>query len=142
MFSKVILDGTENSANIRMPQSNSPVTDVTSIDIRCNVDPAAATDTVEVAAGASITFIADNTMGHPGPAAIYLGQVPSGSTAAEWDGSSAAWFKIAELGAAGYNPLTFEVTDTTEVSGTLPSDIADGDVRAYLQHCPQYMNVV
>lgn len=38
-------------------------------------------------------------LSHPGPTQVYLGKVPSGSTAATWDGSGANWFKIYALGA-------------------------------------------
>lgn len=43
--------GTEDKTDtcIRMPQSNSPVTDVTSNDIRCNASPSAASTTCSVA---------------------------------------------------------------------------------------------
>lgn len=57
-----------------MPVNNSPVTDVTSPDITCNVNPTPATTTVPVAAGDMVGFDLDNTLYHQGPAAIYLGQ--------------------------------------------------------------------
>jgi len=43
--------GTEDKEGtcIRLPQSNSPVTDVTSNDIRCNASPSAASTTCSVA---------------------------------------------------------------------------------------------
>lgn len=47
-----------------------------------------------MAAGSSFSFKLDNTFYHPGPGAVYLGQVPSGQTAANWDGSGANWFKV------------------------------------------------
>jgi hypothetical protein len=73
-----------------------PVTDVTSTDIRCNVDGDKnfASSTLSVAAGQNIGFTADPDIYHPGPLLAYLGEVPSGSTAADWDGSGTVWFKI------------------------------------------------
>jgi hypothetical protein len=37
----------------------------------------------------------DNTVYHLGPAVIDLDKVPSGSTAASWNGSGVSWFNIA-----------------------------------------------
>lgn len=37
-------------------------------------------------------------MYHPGPEFVYLAKVPSGRTAANWDGSGAVWFKIYQRG--------------------------------------------
>lgn len=72
--------------------NNSPVTDVTSPDITCNVSPGAATETVDVAPGDKLGFQLDNTIYHLGPAAIYLGQAPS--DVSSWDGTGAEWFKV------------------------------------------------
>jgi len=108
-----------------MPLSNSPVTSVTSPDITCNVNPTPATETVQVAAGATIGFKLDNTLYHPGPAAIYLGKAPS--TAANWDGSGANWFKIAEWGAA-FNPFTFTDENASQLTTTIPANTPAGEV--------------
>jgi hypothetical protein len=78
-----------------MPLNNSPVQDVTSKDITCNVNPTPATETVQVKAGGKIGFKLDNTIYHQGPAAIYLGKAPT--TAAAWDGSGQNWFKVRNL---------------------------------------------
>ncbi|GAB1521535.1 hypothetical protein RhiTH_004632 [Rhizoctonia solani] len=81
---------------------NSPVTDVTSNDFRCNVGGLTSgnkTSTATVAAGSTIGFESDIGLIHPGPLQVYLGQVPAGKTAATWDGSGANWFKIYALGA-------------------------------------------
>lgn len=58
----------------------------------CNVTPGEATETVEVAAGDLVGFLLDTDLYHQGPGSIYLGKAPS--TAAEWDGSGANWFKV------------------------------------------------
>lgn len=111
IWTTVVAGSTTSTAAIRQPVNNSPVTDVTSKDITCNIN-SAATETVTVAAGAFLGFKLDNTLYHQGPAAIYrrriessssctesnsdhsVGKVPSGSTAATWDGSGANWFKV------------------------------------------------
>ncbi|EIM85185.1 uncharacterized protein STEHIDRAFT_99488 [Stereum hirsutum FP-91666 SS1] len=121
-----LVTSTETStAAVRMPVNNSPVTDVTSPDITCNVNPTPATTTVPVAAGAMVGFDLDNTLYHQGPSAIYLGEVPSGSTAAEWDGSGANWFKIAEWGAT-FDPFTFIDFNAAALNTTIPSDVPAG----------------
>lgn len=79
--------------------SNAPVTDVTSIDIRCYLDPSMpATQTMTVAAGSQVGFTAVPAIYHPGPLQFYMAKVPDGQTAASWDGSGQVWFKISALG--------------------------------------------
>lgn len=76
--------------------NNSPVTDLASNDLRCNVGggSGASTTTVSVAAGSSVTFTADQAVYHQGPVSFYLSKV---SSAASADGS-ADWVKIKEIG--------------------------------------------
>lgn len=115
---------------------NSPVEDLTSTDMRCNVgaDSGASTSTYEVAAGSSVGFKADQAAFHPGPAGIYLGQVPEGETAATWDGSGANWFKIYELGAdIGDGTFTFP-TDIDTYETTIPSTVPAGDYLLRMEH--------
>jgi hypothetical protein len=66
-----------------------PVTNVGSLDIRCNVDGStvSAPETLSIAAGTELGFTILPQVEHPGPMAIYLAQVPGGSTASSWDGS-------------------------------------------------------
>lgn len=84
-------------------ESYNPVTDVTLVDIRCNVNGSAnfSPDILTVPAGSVLGFdVFPSTTGvyHPGPLLAYMGKVPSGYTAANWDGSGVAWFKIFEQG--------------------------------------------
>ncbi|RAR08415.1 carbohydrate-binding module family 1 protein [Stemphylium lycopersici] len=82
---------------IRMPPSNSPVTDVTSDDIVCNVNGAkvpSGVETVEASEGDTIKVQWDQS-GHPGPITHMLyGPVDDASQAT---GIGAGWFKIDEL---------------------------------------------
>ncbi|KAF5335743.1 hypothetical protein D9611_009646 [Ephemerocybe angulata] len=126
IWSTLVTGGTQSKAAVRQPLNNSPVQSVTSGDVTCNVSPSPATETVTVTAGSSIGFILDNTIYHQGPAAIYLGQVPSGSTAASWDGSGANWFKIAEFGAT-FNPFKFQVEGQNQVATTIPQSTPSGE---------------
>jgi hypothetical protein len=76
--------------------NKSPVQDVLSTDIRCNEDPARpVAQTVTVSAGSTVSFASDG-ISHPGSLQFYLAKVPSGKTAANWDGSGSVWFKIYE----------------------------------------------
>jgi hypothetical protein len=51
---------------------NSPVTDLTSNDLRCNVGASGAnTQTVSVAAGSQLTFTLDTPVYHQGPISVY-----------------------------------------------------------------------
>jgi hypothetical protein len=73
-----------------------PVTDVSSLDIRCNVNGTTtfAASTLSVAAGNTLGWVVSPDIYHPGPLLAYMAKVPSGKTAANWDGSGAVWFKI------------------------------------------------
>ncbi|KAH7118976.1 glycoside hydrolase [Dendryphion nanum] len=76
---------------------NSPVTDLKSNDLRCNVGASSnggSTTTVSVAAGSTVTFTADVAVYHQGPVAFYLSKVQDANAA---DGSG-DWAKIKEIG--------------------------------------------
>ncbi|CZS93026.1 uncharacterized protein RCO7_01296 [Rhynchosporium graminicola] len=77
---------------------NSPVTVLTSNDLRCNDGGAsgASTETLPVKAGSEFTFTADIAVYHQGATSIYMAKAPG--TAKEYDGSGQNWFKIYELG--------------------------------------------
>ncbi|KAF8917395.1 glycoside hydrolase family 61 protein [Mucidula mucida] len=117
-------DGTSSTAAVRTPVNNSPVTDVESPDITCNVNPSPATETVSVAAGSMVGFLLDNTLYHQGPAAIYLGTAPT--SVAEWDGSGANWFKIAEWGAE-FDPFGFTDFNLSALNTTIPASVPNGE---------------
>jgi hypothetical protein len=74
---------------------NSPVTDLASTDLRCNVGASGSgTATVTVAAGAQVKFTLDIAVYHQGPIMWYLGKAPG--AASSWDGSGANWVKVVE----------------------------------------------
>ncbi|KAH8151405.1 uncharacterized protein LAJ45_04609 [Morchella importuna] len=129
----------DNSAVIRKPPSNSPIQDVTSSDLACNVNggtPVASK--LIVAAGSTVTMEwhhGDRTTqaidpSHKGPILTYLAKVPDATTATS--PSSLKWFKIYHDG------LTLSGTTETwavdklvanagKYSHTIPSNIASGD---------------
>jgi hypothetical protein len=102
-FEALIYDGTQTAvfSYVRQwsnYQTNDPVTDVSSLDIRCNVNGAttSAPDILTVAAGSQLGWYVTPAIYHAGPLLAYMAKVPSGQTAATWDGSGTVWFKIYE----------------------------------------------
>ena len=76
--------------------TQAPVTDVNSIDLRCydSQEPGTAT-TIDVSAGQQMGIMSDGTIYHPGVVNVYMAKAPS--QAAGWDGAGAVWFKIFEI---------------------------------------------
>ncbi|KAL3429245.1 glycosyl hydrolase family 61-domain-containing protein [Aspergillus tetrazonus] len=127
--------GLGNTADgyIRTPPSNSPVTDVTSTDLTCNVNgDQAAAKTLEVAAGDKITFewhhnsrdssddiIADS---HKGPVLVYMAPTEAGSAGKNW-------VKIYE---DGYNDGTWAVDTLIANKGKHSVTVPDVPAGNYL----------
>lgn len=76
---------------------NSPVTSLSSNDLRCNVGGAsgASTTVVSVNAGDSFTFTSDVAVYHQGPISLYMSKAPGSVN--DYDGSG-DWFKIYDWG--------------------------------------------
>ncbi|KAL2160966.1 hypothetical protein VTH06DRAFT_8678 [Thermothelomyces fergusii] len=109
---------------------NSPVTDLSSTDLRCNVGATGAgTDTVTVRAGDSFTFTADTPVYHQGPTSIYMSKAPG--SASNYDGSG-GWFKIKDWG-ANFNGGQASWTLTTDYTATIPECIPPGDYLLRIQ---------
>ncbi|KAG8889716.1 hypothetical protein FRB98_003008 [Tulasnella sp. 332] len=125
---------------VRLPLSNSPVTDVTSDDLACNVDATPTSGVCTVPAGSSVTVemhqqpgdrsCADEAIGgdHYGPMQVYLAKVADATSAV---GSSQSWFKIAEIGLPSSNPDYWGTEVLNDNCGhytvTIPTDIASGN---------------
>ena len=82
IFQKLTANGVQGGVyqNIRPnTNNNSPVTDLASNDLRCNVGggSGASTTTVSVAAGSTVTFTADIAVYHQGPVSFYLTKAAS-----------------------------------------------------------------
>ncbi|KAL2074975.1 hypothetical protein VTL71DRAFT_8755 [Oculimacula yallundae] len=106
---------------------NSPVTDLTSNDLRCNEGGGTGgnTETLSVVAGGSFTFTTDTPVYHNGPISIYMAKAPG--TAASFDGSGQVWFKIQEIGptfGAG-GSVTWPLAQT--YTYTIPKALPDGE---------------
>jgi hypothetical protein len=135
-----------------------PVQDVTSLDIRCNVNgtKAFAPSTLSVAAGSSLGFTVDPDIYHAGPALAYMAKVPTGQTAANWDGSGSVWFKVWQVGPVfGGQALTWPTDGTilcvqngnlacesnsnvwigaTSVTFTIPKNTPSGEYLVRIEH--------
>ncbi|GAB1194379.1 hypothetical protein APSETT444_003624 [Aspergillus pseudonomiae] len=122
--------GNSESGYIRTPPSNSPITDVTSKDMTCNVNNKATAKTLEVKAGDKVTFEwhhdsrsdSDDIIAssHLGPVMTYMAPTEKGT-------AGNGWVKIAE---DGYTDGTWAVETLIKNRGkhtiTVP-DVAAGE---------------
>lgn len=84
---------------------NSPVTDLSSPDLRCNEGATGSgTETLAVKAGDSFTFSLDTPVYHQGPVSLFMSKAPGAVSAYEGEGD---WFKIHDFG----KPPTATATD-------------------------------
>jgi len=110
-------------------ESNNPVTDVTSADLRCyDSAESGIADTVTVAAGSTIGMNASPNMYHPSVVNVYMAQAPSGTDVADWAGDGAVWFKVYQISAVtdGGTSITFPAQNAQGVSFTIPTELPSG----------------
>ncbi|KAI8948135.1 endoglucanase II [Xylaria longipes] len=109
---------------------NSPVTDLTSNDLRCNVGASGSgTETIEMTAGETFSFTLDVAVYHQGPISIYMSKAPGAAADYEGDGE---WFKIKDFGptfSGGSATWPLDQTYTYE----LPKCIEDGEYLLRVQ---------
>ncbi|KAK6363634.1 hypothetical protein TWF730_001058 [Orbilia blumenaviensis] len=111
---------------IRMPPSNSPVTDVNSNDIVCNVNGSNGANVAVVNANAGDTIeVQWDTSGHPGPIVHSLhGPVASAKSAS----GVGDWFKIQELNYVnGKWANEVMMANAGKYSFKLPANLASGE---------------
>jgi len=104
-----------------------PVVDVTTEDIRCYTSATDATaSTLTVAAGSTIDYLSDGTIYHPGVVNVYMAKAPSNITA--WDGSGDVWFKVFQISAVtdGGTTITWPAQDLAGVTFTIPASLPSG----------------
>ncbi|KAI1268537.1 glycoside hydrolase [Xylariaceae sp. FL1019] len=133
------LTGTADWSSVRQTanfQSNGPVTDVTSEAIRCYERAAGgAPKTTPVNAGGQISWDVAPNIYHPGALSAYMARVPSGQTAASWDGTGAVWFKVfQDLPTVSGGQYTWPSNGKSSVSFTVPQCLADGDYLFRIEH--------
>ncbi|KAI1088041.1 glycoside hydrolase family 61 protein [Rostrohypoxylon terebratum] len=133
IFQQLSIDATEYGVFEYIRQNsnyNSPVTDLTSNDLRCNVGAEGAdTETVDVKAGEQFTFTLDTPVYHQGPISIYMSKAPG--AASDYD-ASGEWFKIKD-----FAPDFSSGQAVWDMSGsytyTIPSCIEDGEYLLRIQ---------
>lgn len=116
--------------------SNAGVTDVTSDLIRCYTTPGTKAPSIKsVAAGSSVGFSAAPNIFHQGPLQFYLAKVPSGQTAATWEGTGNVWFKIyAEQAIISGGQASWASLNKGTVSVTIPKNTPSGDYLLRVEH--------
>ncbi|KAL4881828.1 glycosyl hydrolase family 61-domain-containing protein [Aspergillus karnatakaensis] len=136
-FASLVVNGevTEEYEYVRRTKnSNSPVEDVTSDDIICNVggiddDVLAETKTYTVAPGDEVGFVIRDVFGHPGPQQVYLSKAPGLASEYKGDGD---WFKVYSLTTSNLtsDPITWApFEDNVGINNftfTLPEDLPAG----------------
>ncbi|KAI0641488.1 glycoside hydrolase family 61 protein [Trametes meyenii] len=140
-FQEMWINGVDQGSScVRLPQSNSPVTSVTSPDIACNVNAHPSSGICEVMPGDEVTVemhqqpndrsCANEAIGgdHYGPINIYMAKVSDATSAV---GSSAQWFKVSEMGLPSNNPDYWATEVLNDNCGhftfKVPADIAPGN---------------
>jgi hypothetical protein len=111
---------------------NSPVTDLSSDDLRCNVggESGGSTQTVSVQAGSTHTFTADTAVYHQGPVSFYMSK--ASSSAASYDGSG-SWFKIKDIGPTFQSSCSASWDLEKTYSVTIPKNTPSGDYLLRIQ---------
>jgi hypothetical protein len=129
-FNKLIVNGNSTGAYEYVRKNsnmNSPVTDVTSKDLICNVgglSTGGQTSTYTVAPGDKVGFGLDTAITHAGPIQVYMSKAPG--AASEYDGSG-DWFKVYEMGAkVTATGLVWDSDQLTSFSFNLPKDTPKG----------------
>lgn len=117
-FSKLVVNGETEAkewTSIRMTknyQDDHGVTDVSGADIRC-FQMKAGSGVATVAAGATLGFVADQTVTHPGPVQLYMARVPDDRDINNYEAVGDVWFKVGSIGATtGGKALTWSTYRT------------------------------
>jgi len=140
-FTKLIAGGTTHPEWKYIRQydninSRGPIEDVTSVNIRCNLNGhtyGPNTEVLTVSAGSTVGFIADGVVSHPGPFNAYLGKAPG--DVKNWDGSGNSWFRIWEKGVTSISSAGMKWDDTsTQWTFQLPSALPAGEYLLRFEH--------
>jgi len=132
-FPSLVVGGTITTAWEYVRETNNynsqdPVTDVTSSDLRCYDSATAGTaSTVTVAAGSTLGIECDNTIYHPGVVNVYMAKAPS-SGVATFAGAGAVWFKVYQISAVtnGGTSISWPAQNLPGVSFTIPKNLPTG----------------
>ncbi|KAF2197834.1 cellulose-growth-specific protein [Delitschia confertaspora ATCC 74209] len=137
-WTSLVANGTKTADYYFVRQNtnyNSPVTDVTSNDIRCNAGglaSGASTNTATITAGSTVGFALDQSIYHIGPIQVYMSKAPS--TASSYDGSG-DWFKLAQLGPSfSSGAINWDATQVGQYTFKLPSSTPSGQYLLRVEH--------
>ena len=127
------MNGTTTSAwvNVRKTDNyntQAPVTDVTSLDLRCyDTQTQATAETITVAAGTQMGIMSDGTIYHPGVVNVYMAKAPDGNDN-DFAGDGSVWFKVYQISAVTNvgQSITFPAEGLPGVTFTLPSALPSG----------------
>ncbi|KAH7324437.1 glycoside hydrolase family 61 protein [Stachybotrys elegans] len=129
IFQRLDIGGTTGGVYEGIRQNsnyNSPVTDLTSTDLRCNVgatNNGASTAVRSARAGDRFTFYLDTAVYHQGPVSVFVSKAPSSVQSYTGDGT---WAKIADIGPT-FNGGSASWNLAQSYSFTLPSCLPDGE---------------
>jgi hypothetical protein len=133
IFQQLTTGGTKHAVFKYIRQNtnyNSPVTDLSSNDLRCNEGAnGRSTETIDVRAGDSFTFTLDTPVYHQGPVSIYLSKAPG--SASDYDGSG-SWFKIKDWGPT-FSGGSSSWTMSGSYTANLPVCIPNGEYLLRIQ---------
>ncbi|KAK1830114.1 glycoside hydrolase [Podospora conica] len=115
-------------------QSNGPVTNVNSDEIRCYQRGGAAQGTLSVQAGSTLNYNAKASISHPGPMAFYIAKVPEGQTAATFDGKGKVWSKIYQDKATIGGSMVWPNAGARSVGVKIPQCLQNGDYLLRAEH--------
>ncbi|KAM0334008.1 hypothetical protein ACHAQA_001028 [Verticillium albo-atrum] len=104
---------------------NHPVTDLASVDLRCNVGGASGADTsvIDVKPGDTFSFTLDTAVYHQGPISFYLSKAPS--SVKTYDGSG-KWLKFKDFGPTFSNgQASWPLSQT--YAGQIPACLPNGE---------------
>jgi hypothetical protein len=110
---------------------NSPVTDLSSTDLRCNKGAldGSSTSVRSMKAGEKFTFTLDTAVYHQGPTSVFLSKAPSSVQSYSGDGK---WAKIADIGPTfNGGSASWQLAQT--YSFNLPTCIPDGEYLLRIQ---------
>ncbi|KAL7626696.1 hypothetical protein AAE478_003470 [Parahypoxylon ruwenzoriense] len=135
------LAGTADWSSVRQTanfQSNGPVTDVNSEAIRCyQRAPGGAPDTTQEKAFMVWSLSAQVLTRRVLWLALsaYMAKVPSGKSAADFDGSGKVWFKVfQDMPTASGGQYNWPSNGKADVSFTIPQCLAEGDYLFRIEH--------
>ncbi|ORY04574.1 glycoside hydrolase [Clohesyomyces aquaticus] len=135
-WTSLVANGTKSADYYYVRQNtnyNSPVTDVTSTDIRCNAGglSGSSTNVATLTAGSTVGFQLDQSIYHIGPILVYMSKAPS--AVGSYDGSG-SWFKISQLGPTFSSGAINWPTQVDKYSFTIPKSVPSGQYLLRVEH--------